>query len=846
MAGRRGWGTLPDFSAGGGGRNFPDCGPGRNPCPNPCANPRAKKSADGPRRKGHPQARGGAAAATLRGLETKPAPRIKSTFLPPRTAEGERHGGNGGRVTDTAAQREGPPQPVLLRSLNPAQAEAVRSDASHLLVLAGAGSGKTRVLTTRIAWVIQQQDLSPASILAVTFTNKAANEMRERLEALLGEDSRSIWTGTFHGLANRILRRHTEAAKLPPNFSILDADDQKRMLRRIIRTLEIDEEVVTPQSAAGWIESQKGKQLRVADLPSPKDPEETARHQIYEVYEETCDREGLVDFSEILLRNVEMLAANAEVRGLYHRRFRHLLVDEFQDTNHLQYLWLRLMAGEGANITVVGDDDQAIYGWRDAKVEHMDSFRKDYPAQVATLEQNYRSTGTILKAANHLIDHNRKRMGKELWTASGEGEAIQIYSAHDEYDEVRHLAREIELWRERGNRLADLAVFYRANAQSRLVEEELTLRGIPYVIYGGLRFFERAEVKDCLAYLQLMYKRDSDISFLRVVNTPPRRIGERSISQLRHQAAEAGSSLWEAAQVFAKGSERGAPAMGKFLQLVEELDKKCSSLQLQDQVSAILERTNLRQHHGKEGGERGAAKLENLDELVRACGAFEENWLHTESEELAEDYAERTLAEAFLAQTSLDAGEGDSRNRPHEDTVHLLTVHAAKGLEFPRVHIIGLEQDLFPHAISMREGGTGLEEERRLFYVGMTRAMRELRLSWAASRRRWRQVEPRQPSQFLAEVPEEYTTDASGGAGRRRGGREAKVVNRKLRAPTPVTMADGELVRHSRFGEGRVLQTKGSGEECMIQVEFVSVGRKWLVQSFAKLEPVKAAEKDGA
>ncbi|PWV62377.1 DNA helicase II [Plasticicumulans acidivorans] len=716
----------------------------------------------------------------------------------------------------------------ILDDLNEAQRAAVTAPLGPLRVLAGAGSGKTRVLTRRIAWLMAMEGASPWSILAVTFTNKAAAEMRARVEQMLEFGASGLWIGTFHGIAHRLLRQHWQEAGLPQSFQILDAEDQLRLIRRLLRTLELDEKKWPPRQSAWFINAQKDEGRRPQHLVADAaDPTRSQLIAIYAAYQEACERAGLVDFGELLLRAHELLRDTPELCRHYRERFRHVLVDEFQDTNTLQYAWLRLLTGQQGDVFVVGDDDQSIYGWRGAKIENIQRFSEDFPGTLTVrLEQNYRSTGTILKAANALIGHNAGRLGKTLWTDGGDGEPIEVYAAYNDYDEARFVVERIQRWVERGGRRADNAVLYRSNAQSRLLEESLMAQGVPYRVYGGLRFFERAEIKDALAYLRLLGNRGDDASFERVVNLPTRGIGERTLDAVRACAREEGRSLWLAAQqlIAAKGLPgRAATALKGFLALVERLAQETATLLLGARVEAVIAGSGLREHVRKDRDGKAEDREENLDELINAARAFETIAVEAEG---------MTPLDAFLAHAALEAGEGQGSE--WEDCVQLMSLHSAKGLEFAQVFIVGVEEDLFPHALSANDPDK-LEEERRLAYVGLTRAREHLTLTFAERRRlHGNEVYPR-PSRFLREIPAELTRDV----------RARATVSKPLYNPgnlaqlaSDTGLKLGQRVRHGSFGEGVVLAFEGQGGHARVQVNFDAAGAKWLVAAYAKLEPL--------
>ena len=716
---------------------------------------------------------------------------------------------------------------LLLNSLNDAQRQAVAAPLGRQLVLAGAGSGKTRVLVHRIAWLIQVEHASPHSILSVTFTNKAAAEMRHRIEQLLGMSPQGMWVGTFHGLAHRLLRAHWQEAGLAQNFQILDSDDQQRIVKRVIRELNLDEQRWPARQAQWFINGQKDEGLRPQHIQAAGDLFLSTMRSIYEAYEAACARAGVIDFSELLLRALDLWRNNPDLLAHYQRRFQHLLVDEFQDTNAVQYAWLKLLAQNGASLMVVGDDDQSIYGWRGAKIENIQQFNEDFSAEIIRLEQNYRSTDTILKAANGLIAHNFGRLGKELWTDTGEGDAITLYAGFNEHDEARYIVETIESEFKKGIRRSEMAILYRSNAQSRVLEEALLREKIPYRIYGGLRFFERAEIKNAMAYLRLIQHRHDDAALERVINVPPRGIGEKTVEALRTAARGQNTSLWQALHdlVGARAvSGRAASALNAFVELVDTLALKAEDLSLHNLVQQIIEQTGLVTFHKEEKGEKGQARVENLEELVSAARSFD----FSGDEEM-------TPLAAFLDHAALESG--DTQADSHEDSVQLMTLHSAKGLEFPLVFLAGMEEGLFPHKMSLEEPGR-LEEERRLAYVGITRAMRRLVMSYAETRRLYGSETYNKVSRFVREVPDGLIQEVrlSNAVKQPFAGNRP---NPFAQAPVPeTTFSLGQPVRHALFGEGVILNYEGSGAHARVQVNFTSEGSKWLMVSYAKLEPL--------
>jgi DNA helicase-2/ATP-dependent DNA helicase PcrA len=719
---------------------------------------------------------------------------------------------------------------AIIDPLNPTQREAVTAPSPALLVLAGAGSGKTRVLVHRIAWLMRAEGVSPHAILAVTFTNKAANEMRSRIEGLLDIPARNLWVGTFHGLAHRLLRRHAKQARLPETFQILDSDDQYRLIRRLLKSLELDEARWPPRQVQWYINAHKEEGRRARHLPESYDPFEQQMQRIYLAYEENCDRAGLVDFAELLLRAHEVLRDTPELLDHYQYRFHHVLVDEFQDTNRIQYAWLRLLTEARKNLFVVGDDDQSIYSWRGAKVENIHKFQKDYPAhRLIRLEQNYRSTGHILGAANALIAYNESRLGKTLWTEGGTGEPIAVYTAFNEQEEAIFVVERIKQWAEEGHARRDAAILYRSNAQSRQFEEKLSASKVPYRLYGGTRFYERAEIKDALAYLRLVANRNDDASFERVVNTPTRGIGAKTLDLVRDLARGEGRSLWQAAELLCRDSAlptRARPPLSGFLRLIDTLAQATAELPLWEQAQRVVVDSGLRDYYQKEKGEQAEQRIENLDELANAARQFE-------YEPMVD--AELSKLDQFLAHAALESGEnqGDS----FEDCVQLMTLHAAKGLEFELVFVVGLEEGLFPSLQSLEEAGR-LEEERRLCYVGLTRARKKLFLTHAETRRLYGKETYPRPSRFLREIPPEHLQEVRlrGGTGRFLSGASTTSVT----AATPASTDGfrlGQRVRHAKFGEGVILQCEGEGAQARVQVNFAEAGMKWLMLAYANLQP---------
>jgi DNA helicase II / ATP-dependent DNA helicase PcrA len=739
---------------------------------------------------------------------------------------------------------------LILNPLNDEQRAAVTAAEGATLVLAGAGSGKTRVLTHRIVWAVHTLGAAPHNILAVTFTNKAAAEMRRRIESLLGVPGGAMWVGTFHGIAHRLLRLHHQLVGLPPGFQILDSEDQQRLIKKIIRGLELDETRYVPREVQYYINKLKDDGVRPGQVKAGHDPIQQMLAKLYEVYEETCRRSGVVDFAELLLRAFELLRDNPSLLGHYRLRFKHVLVDEFQDTNTIQYAWTRLIAGDSGNAFVVGDDDQSIYRWRGAKVENLRQFTRDYPdAQIFRLEQNYRSTGNILGAANALIEHNTGRLGKNLWTDGKKGEQIKLFAAFNEREEADFLVQRIGEWMRQGGARSEVAVLYRSNAQSRAFEEAFLTARIPYRVYGGLRFYERAEIKDSLAYLRLISNRNDDPSFERVVNLPTRGIGAKSIDGLRAAARDKQSSMWQAASELLSGvpgstsiaelGSRGASALLGFLKLIDQLDQDTRGLPLFEQIDHVIQNTGLIEHFRKDKQDKGEARLENLDELVSAARGFDADTISPDNE------AEKLPPlEAFLAHAALESGEGQAE--AWEDCVQMMTLHTAKGLEFPVVFLCGLEDGLFPHQRSI-DDLDGLEEERRLCYVGITRAMRQLYLTYAEQRRLHGMDSYGTRSRFVDELPAELIEEVRPRIQMTRGyssashrpTQNAGTFREPTAEPTASGMKLGSRVRHGRFGDGVVLHMEGHGAQARVEVNFERQGSKWLMLSYANLEVVR-------
>lgn len=718
---------------------------------------------------------------------------------------------------------------LLLDGLNDKQREAVAAPLENLLILAGAGSGKTRVLVHRIAWLMSVEEASPFSVMAVTFTNKAAAEMRGRIEELMHGTASGMWCGTFHGICHRILRAHYLDAKLLEDFQIIDSDDQQRLLKRLIKAHNLDDKQWPARQVAWWINNQKDEGLRPAHI-NAFDPVTQTYLKLYTAYQEACDRAGLVDFAEILLRALELLRGNQHIREHYQARFKHILVDEFQDTNAIQYAWLRMMAGAQSNVMIVGDDDQSIYGWRGARVENIEKFTREFPSvNTIRLEQNYRSTKTILEASNTLIANNSERMGKQLWTEGLVGEPISVYSAYNELDEARFVVSKIKGWQEQGGTLTDCAILYRNNAQSRVLEEALLQASLTYRIYGGMRFFERQEIKDALSYLRLINNRNDDTAFERVINTPPRGLGDKTLETIRFAARDRGCTLWDASvgllndQVL---TGRAASALSRFVELINALEEEGIDMPLHVLTDHAVKTSGLLEMYQQEKGEKSKARIENLEELVTATRQFEK----------PEEAQEMTMLTAFLTHAALEAGEGQADE--HDDAVQLMTLHSAKGLEFPLVFMVGVEEGMFPSQMSAEEAGR-LEEERRLCYVGMTRAMQKLYITYAEMRRLYGQDKYHKPSRFIRELPEGCLDEVRMKAQVSRPtstGRFSQTVVKESFNETGFYL--GSRVRHPKFGEGTIINFEGSGPQSRVQVAFNGEGIKWLVTAYARLEKV--------
>ncbi len=717
----------------------------------------------------------------------------------------------------------------ILDDLNPIQREAVTEELPYSLVLAGAGSGKTKVITHKVAWLCKVKEINPLSLMTVTFTNKAAKEMRGRIESILGEQLNQMWCGTFHGLFHRMLKMHWEEAGLVKSFTILDGDDQNRVIKRVIKKMNLDEATWQPRQTQWFINKQKDEGRRIAKLPNKATYVEEKMADIYLEYQKTCEEEGVIDFAEILLRCHEMLTKNPNLLNHYQKRFQHILVDEFQDTNEIQYLLLKQLVGNEGQMTVVGDDDQSIYSWRGAKSSNINRFINDFKGvKTLKLEQNYRSTTNILSAANAVIRNNPERLGKELWTEKEEGELVKIYRAFNERDEAKFIVDIIKSWMDEGRSLSECAIIYRSNAQSRILEDSILRAELPYRIYGGVRFYERLEIKNALAYAKLALDQNNDTAFERIINVPTRGIGAKTMDQIREAAREENSSLYVAAQNFANSSgPKIANSLKIFFELVEKLSESAEKKEIEGFFEELLDNTDLKKFHGKEPGEKGRSRVENLEELISAAAGF------FSIGEDADD--ERSQLEMFLDQASLDAGENQAKE--NEDAIQMMTLHSSKGLEYSVVFVAGCEEGLFPHKRST-EDPKQLAEERRLCYVGMTRAMERLYLTYAEVRNVYGVDGFSPASRFLKEIPDEFKYEirmASENISKSKsfspkivGGTDHKVGGFAL----------GDRVGHPSFGEGVILNYEGDGSNARVQVNFDQEGTKWLVLSFAKLNKI--------
>ena len=723
----------------------------------------------------------------------------------------------------------------LLNGLNNKQLEAVTLPHQSALILAGAGSGKTRVLTTRIAWLIQTGQISPLGLMAVTFTNKAAKEMLTRLTAMLPINTRGMWAGTFHGLCNRLLRAHFREAGLPSTFQILDTADQLSSIKRLMKLMNVDDEKYAPKQVQGFINNCKEEGLR-ANKVEAYDGHSQKLREIYEEYDKQCNREGVADFAELLLRCYELLSRDERIRNHYQSRFQYILVDEFQDTNRLQYLWLKLLAGKENCLFAVGDDDQSIYGFRGARVGNMKDFETDFNVQnIVKLEENYRSHSNILDAANAIISNNKNRLGKNLWTSSGAGEPVRIYEAYNDNDEAQFIVDEVKMLQSEGTPLVDMALLYRSNAQSRVLEHALFSANLPYRVYGGLRFFERAEIKHALAYMRLMANANDDTALLRVINFPARGIGARSLELLQEGARQNDCSLWQAATNKVGIGRAGGKGLEGFVALIREMTDQAYGITLPEVAEIATTLSGLKTHY--QNDKDGEDRIENLEELVTAAVAFTNQSFGNHNN--VDGDAPQDLMTQFLTHASLEAG--DHQATVGYDALQLMTVHAAKGLEFKAVFISGLEEGLCPHENSLSEND-GLEEERRLMYVAVTRARQRLYLSHAQSRMLHGQVRYGIPSRFLDEIPEGLLKRLNSKPARLGTNFSASYMDEKSQSSAQKTVnypfKIGANVRHNKFGDGVVVSYEGNAASLVIKINFGREGLKMLAMEYAKLEKI--------
>ena len=717
----------------------------------------------------------------------------------------------------------------ILEDLNEAQRKAVTSESKKLLVLAGAGSGKTKVLVHRIAWLIKANGSSTHSVLAVTFTNKAANEMTGRIESILDQPIPEMWCGTFHSISNRILRRHFREAGLEKEFSILDSDDQLRIIKRILKEQDIDEDQWPPEKVRWQINSWKDEARRAKDVDDQGDFNIEILKRIYSMYERYMAQENLLDFAELILKSYELIKTNRNIRDLYTKKFKHILIDEFQDTNSLQFKWIQNLIDADTTITAVGDDDQSIYGWRGAKIENINKFAKEKGTQIVRLEQNYRSTANILNAANAVIGKNSNRLGKKLWTDGNDGDKIDIFEAYNEEEEANFISENAHSIFSAGDHYKDMAVLYRSNAQSRTVEEALLRQNIPYVIYGGVRFYERLEIKNVLSYLRIIINTNDNNAFERAIGVPPRGVGEKTLKNIRDFAEENETSLFNGAKKMISSElikGKAGKSISTFINFIESSSEHINNSSSDEFVEMVINQSGLIDHHMKEPGEKGRIRVENINELISAVKSFENLNKHEDLSEYG------SFISAFLSSVSLDMGETQANKS--DDAVQLMTIHSAKGLEFKYVFMIGMEESLFPHSRSV-ENINELEEERRLCYVGITRARHKLYLTYTEFRRLYGQDSYNPPSRFIKEIPNDYLEFIRPKQSYRSSFFGASVSD-NIDSGTPFNL--GDIVRHKVFGEGVVLSIEGQGNASRIQINFNSEGTKWLITAYANLEKI--------
>ncbi len=718
---------------------------------------------------------------------------------------------------------------LILEDLNEAQREAVTSESKKLLVLAGAGSGKTKVLVHRIAWLIKANASSTHSILAVTFTNKAANEMTGRIESILDQPIPEMWCGTFHSISNRILRRHFKEAGLEKEFSILDSDDQLRIIKRILKEQDIDEDQWPPEKVRWQINSWKDEARRAKDVDDQGDFNIEILKRIYSMYERYMAQENLLDFAELILKSYELIKTNRNIRDLYTKKFKHILIDEFQDTNSLQFKWIQNLVDADTTIAAVGDDDQSIYGWRGAKIENINKFAREKGTQIVRLEQNYRSTANILNAANAVIGKNSNRLGKKLWTDGNDGDKIDIFEAYNEEEEANFISENAHSIFSAGDHYKDMAVLYRSNAQSRTVEEALLRQNIPYVIYGGVRFYERLEIKNVLSYLRIIINTNDNNAFERAIGVPPRGVGEKTLKNIRDFAEENETSLFNGAKKMISSElikGKAGKSISTFINFIESSSEHINNSSSDEFVEMVINQSGLIDYHMKEPGEKGRIRVENINELISAVKSFENLNKHEDLSEYG------SFISAFLSSVSLDMGETQANKS--DDAVQLMTIHSAKGLEFKYVFMIGMEESLFPHSRSV-ENINELEEERRLCYVGITRARHKLYLTYTEFRRLYGQDSYNPPSRFIKEIPNDYLEFIRPKQSYRSSFFGASASD-NIDSGTPFNL--GDIVRHKVFGEGVVLSIEGQGNASRIQINFNSEGTKWLITAYANLEKI--------
>ena len=718
--------------------------------------------------------------------------------------------------------------PPTADGLNEKQQQSVTlSEDINALILAGAGSGKTRVLTHRIHYLVSEKNHHPDDILAVTFTNKAANEMKERLSDLLRRPIGRMWVGTFHSLAHRLLRTHPAEANLSPTFQILDAQDQFRIIKRLMKENAVDEKKLKIKEVQWFINKNKDNGISPQDIDVGYDYAKKQKVKVFDLYENFVQTNDLVDFAGLLVKSYELLKNNQPLLDHYQKKFCHILVDEFQDTNTIQYQFIKILHNQDNHVFCVGDDDQSIYGWRGAKIENIQKIEDDFkPIQVIKLEQNYRSTGNILNASNALIAKNKNRLEKSLWTESGDGDLINVFNARNEREEAQYVVSEIQTQFNQGRNLDECAILYRSNAQSRVFEESLIKFNLNYRIYGGLRFFERAEIRQAMSYVRLIENTSDNLAFERVVNFPTRGIGLSTIEKIRAHAIESHTDLFQSSIAIAESlPARASNALQGFIQLIESITDSTKNLTLSEKVDSILLQSGLMAHYANDKTDKAGSKLENLKELVSAATEY----IHEEDE--------MTETEGFIALATLDSS-GES-NQSNQNYVQLMTVHSAKGLEFPVVFLVGLEEDLFPSRQRVNQP-SNIDEERRLCYVGMTRAMQSLTLSHATSRNLYGETIYSRNSVFLDEIPSSFLNHIKNESGGNfyQGYKKSTNEGKSMASTSDSIYSIGQVVKHAKFGMGTVVNYEGSGDSMRVQINFQKAGTKWLITSYAKLETV--------